>query len=378
MFSTFLQELRGYLGKGYLLAVFVPTLLFATAHLLIYLEISQGLGQAWQQWTSLSTDAKIILPLIGLIGLAFLAYLVHNLQLPITRLFEGYWNNWPILRWLQEPRRRRYLTEWIYLNERVATLEQSVFQHKTKYADAPPNVKVSPLEAELNEVRDRWLTYFPPPSYWLQIRPTRLGNILRASELYADDHYGFDAVVVWTRLIPLLPGGVVEALQDKKIAMDFMLLMSVYAGLFTLIWCPILAIWTDRWQLFLVCAIGLPLAWVCYQTAVQSALAYGEQIKAIFDLHRHELLKALGLKIPTDREMERQLWEDISLLFHLNIPPTDILQYAITTQEGYKFLRPEAPAPAQPKGWGRIKKAVSDFQQGIEEIFQAGEGGKAS
>ena len=332
MFSTFLQEIRGYLGKGFLLAVFIPTLLFWSINVTIYLTVTMGLDQAWQQWSELSAEARVILLLAGLVGLSFFAYLIHNLQLPITRLFEGYWQGWPLLRWLQEPRRRYYLREWQYLAERVEKLEQSAVRQ------AAGSSSVELFQTELNEVRDRQLTFFPPPRYWIQIRPTQLGNILRASELYAVDHYGLDAVVVWTRLRPLLDGQTIGALQDKKMAMDFMLLMTLYAGLFAAIWCPILAIFTNEWQLFLLCATGLPVARICYQSALQSALAYGEEIRVVFDLHRYKLLTALGLKIPVDRETEQYLWEDISLFFHRNIPPTDVFQLAISPEASHKYL----------------------------------------
>src|SRR5438067_1353522 len=104
MFSTFLQELRGYLGKGFLLAVFVPTMLFWGSMLAVYLEITGGLGRTLQYWTDLSAGDRIIFLLVGLLTLSFFAYVIHNFQLPITRFFEGYWHRRPLV-WLLEPRR---------------------------------------------------------------------------------------------------------------------------------------------------------------------------------------------------------------------------------------------------------------------------------
>ncbi|MFN8490281.1 MAG: hypothetical protein U0350_22025 [Caldilineaceae bacterium] len=378
MTTTFLQELRGYLGKGFFLAVFIPTMLFGFVHLTLYLEIAWGLLQAWQRWADLPSEAKVILGLVGLSGLAFFAYLIHNFQLLITRFFEGYWQNWPLFRWLQEPRRRRYFREWQYLNESVASLAMSVEQAKKKFAANQPSVDETPLEVELNEVRDRWLTFFPPPNRWQQIRPTRFGNIFRARELYATERYGIDASVIWPRLYPLLQSSIVDALEDKKIAIDFMLLIAVYASLITLIWCPILAVFTDRWLLFLICASGFPLAWLSYQSAVQDALAYGAQIKTIFDLYRHELLKALGFKIPVDPETERQLWEDISFFLHRNIPPGECCQRAIDSNESYQYLTEQILLTDEPKGWKRIGKAKQELWQGIKEVFQNSAGEKTS
>jgi hypothetical protein len=62
------------------------------------------------------------------------------------------------------------------------------------------------------------------------------------------------------------------------------------------------------------------LIW-CYQAAIVSAAAWGEQVKGVFDLYRFDLLRSLGYKdVPTTREEERQLWESISTQMLLGDP----------------------------------------------------------
>jgi hypothetical protein len=379
MFSNFIQELRGFLGKGYVVSVFVPTLVFCSIFGGIGIIITLGILPATQLWIGLPVELKIVLSLSGLLLVSFLAYLVHNFQFAISQLFEGYWQGWPILGWIQESRRKRYLEEWQYLGERITKTQEALNNAQQNRVGATEDIQTVALDiqtvalqAELNEVTDRWLTYFPPPSKWAYIRPTRFGNILRSGELYAEDHYGLDAVVIWTRLRPFVPAAMLEALQDRKISIDFMLLMTLYSGCITLFWCPMLLVFTKQWLLFLACAFGLPIAFVCYQNAVQSAIAYSEQVRSIFDLHRRELIFALGLKVPLDIEDERQFWSDISQFFHGNIPYSDIVQYAVKPDEAHRYILPPTPptpmSQPQTTGMARVTHALVELWEGLKEV----------
>lgn len=338
MFSTFLQELRGYLGKGYLLAVFAPTLIVAGLALGVGLEVTIGMGAALHIWAELPLEAQLLLSFGALSVIACAAYFIHNLQLAITRLFEGYWEGtllWPLYR----PRQRLYQAEFDFLEQRRIALEQALQPDL-----APPN---SAILRQVARLFGYWSRLLPPPGHRELIQPTRLGNVLRAGELYAQDHYGIDAVVIWPRLRPLLPANVVTSLQERKTAMDFMLLMAIYAGGFTVLACPAIALFSTRWDLLLLCALGLPLAAFCYRNAVQTAVAYSEQLRATFDLYRGDLLRALALKIPTEPEQERALWETLSRFYQSNIPPTPAgcYQAAYKAENAYQYLERPSETP---------------------------------
>ncbi len=301
MFPDVLQGLKSYFGRDFLLGVFFPVLTFVSASLAIYLEITQGLAAALAAWEKLSLESQVLLVLGGLIVLLVVSYLIYNFQYSIVRLFEGYWP--PYLRRLRIWRSNLYRQRWRYLEKRKGAVSNS----KEKKEIAQEIAKESAVEQ---------FTYYPPKDHLSKVMPTRLGNILRSSEIYANDRYGIDSVTVWTRLRPLLADEVIAPLEVNRTARDFMLLMSAFSATFTLIWCPVLAVFTSRWDLFLLSALGWPLAWVCYQNALQSTLAYSEQLKAMFDLHRYDLLKALNRRIPTNLEEEYEEWEDLSLFFY--------------------------------------------------------------
>jgi hypothetical protein len=176
--------------------------------------------------------------------------------------------------------------------------------------------------------------------------PTRLGNILRAAEIYPYERYGIDAVVIWPRLRPLLKPEVMALLEDRKTTLTFMLSMSLLSALFSLIWCPMLA-FSNRWDLFLLCALGWPLAWMCYQNALQSALVYSEQLRATFDLYRHDLLKALNRPVPSTLEEERKEWLRLTRFFQRNLPLPPAPPVTVHSQDGHP-VRTVAGDPEQP------------------------------
>ncbi len=178
---------------------------------------------------------------------------------------------------------------------------------------------MGPLERE-------WFLFFPPEKH--NVMPTRLGNILRASEFYSLKRYGLDAVVAWPRLQSLLPPEFAADLRKAKANFDLFLVLTTQAALFALVWQIVLGRFTHRWDLFLLTSLGWLVALFAYRGALQAARVYGELIKAAFDLHRWELLKALHLKLPDKYDDERELWQEVNgLLYRTYRPNPHIFRY---------------------------------------------------
>jgi hypothetical protein len=147
---------------------------------------------------------------------------------------------------------------------------------------------------------------YPPAE---DVLPTSLGNVLRAAEDRAGRRYGLVTRVVWPRLFALLPEGLRRTLDDQRDQLDltarfcvvFLAIGAVYSVLLV----------SHGW--WLLAALGaVLLAWVSYRAAVSAAMAYGQAIEAAFDLHRFDLLKALHLPLPPNREVERKANEELS------------------------------------------------------------------
>lgn len=299
MFSTVLQELKGYFGRDFFLAVFFPTFTFMGVSSMIVLELVYGLGNVLVQWEKLALQTQSIILLSWTVAVATFSYMIYNYLYVITRLFEGYWSRVPLLAMLRDPRVKVHKRRW---------------EHLSELAQSAGTVTLE------SEIRSEQLAFYPPPGHTDKMMPTLLGNILRAAEIYAYDRYGIEPTVIWSRMRPLLKPEALAALEDKQTSMNFSIIMTLFFSSFTIIWCTALAVLTTRWGLFLVCAAGWPLAWFSYRNAIQSALAYSDQVTGVFDLYRHDLLKALNRAVPRELGDERKEWRRLTHFFYRNVP----------------------------------------------------------
>ncbi len=315
MFSTFVGELRGYIGKAFVLAVWLPVIVFAGLGLIVYLWGDGSLETEWQRWRSLQLDEQIVLAVAFLAPVTLIAFVIHYLQVPITRLFEGYWETWPGLRTVGHKKRARYQTQANSLDERLAELGQEILALTDKEQPADRQ------KAEFNRLAQYRLVNFPPLGDEQHLLPTRLGNIYRAAELYPYHRYGLDSVVFWPRLRQVLPDGFVARMQELKIAIDFLLLFSLLAVLFSLLAVPYLLWQSVELWMILVCTLGLPLGWLTYHAALTPALAYAELIKVAYDLYRRTLLKTLDLNLPATLDQEEKLWKALSKFIISKVVP---------------------------------------------------------
>jgi Flp pilus assembly protein CpaB len=219
----------------------------------------------------------------------------------------------------------------------------------------------------LGEVQDQreWLhrdfcMYFPQTRP--DVMPTRLGNVLKAAEMYAWNRYRIDSVVIWTRLQQALPEKFAESLQDAKGSLDAMITLSTFILLFgspLSLWMVFELFKTGIffWGISLlltsaVLFIILFLSWLCYQNAIQAGIEYGEKIKAAIDLYRWKVLEELNLRLPAGLEEERQLWEDVcGLLGRGYDPETPYFQYKqqepIQNVEDNSQSRVKIPVPTK-------------------------------
>ncbi len=222
---------------------------------------------------------------------------------------------------------------------------------------------------------------------------TRLGNIMRSAEQYPRTRYRLDPVVTWSRLQPLLPDEVTAPLKDAKAAIDILLTSVVYititgmpaavwaglyapvpsdpaltaltitsAGLAAAVLLPLTSrgpsrylatagiatcltaalalgqftrapLWlaiTGRTAIAVLLAAGvLALALSLYLGACQAALAYAEQLRAVFDMHRWRVLEQLRLPLPTNLSEERKTWESVMrFLYRGDLSDLSPLTYA--------------------------------------------------
>lgn len=355
-FSTFLKDISGYFDRRFFLSAFFPVLAFAGLSLGMSLSL-WGPQTLVELWRKQPVELQAVITVGSLCAILFIAYLFHIFQTVLTRLYEGYWRGNLLANWWGRIRQRYYQEIWDYTNFEIerrlgiitqmdARSSQTITPEQTAHKQ-----EIEQLHKEIAALEDeQWRHYSLPPKRSL-VMPTQLGNILRSAEYYATSRYALDASVAWPRLQSLLPRDFAEGLRDEKAFMDSWLVVTTLAGVFALGWEIGLGLYTARWDLFFLASFGWVLALLSYSGALQAARSYGELIKAAFDLHRWELIKALHLKMPTSYKNERRLWEEVSYLLYRNYPPAP---------EVFRYESEEA-RPAPPSLHGLVKRLLTSL-----------------
>jgi hypothetical protein len=330
MFSTFLKELGGYFDKSWLVSAFFPSLLFWSAGLLFYATV-RGLGTTLALWRSQSVEMQWILIASGLASITFFAYVIGNFQTGLIRFYEGYWQTYPLV-WLRDSRLYFYQRRLQYLKHQLENLNLKITALKKCGTDSDKDKKTAlKYNRQLIAYRREYLLFFPGRED--HVMPTRLGNILRASEDYARLRYSIDSVVIWPRLYFYLPDTFKANLTSADTAMTTMLVLAGLSFTFAVIACLVLALFTSKVLLFAICTSGFFLAWLCYRNSLHSARLYAELIKSAFDLHRWELLDAMHVKLPKTLEEERKIWDDVTQLILRNIDFSNATYTSVESRE---------------------------------------------
>lgn len=184
---------------------------------------------------------------------------------------------------------------------------------------------IDQLEQDRLAIYQEWSVAFPARLSW--VKPTRLGNHLRAAETYPFLRYNLDAAVIWPRLREALPDKFAGRLGEAKMNMDLMLVLTTLTLVFGIVWGGVFLAVPDaslalyKWVAAPISfLVSMGIARVAYLNAAESALSYGELLKTTFDLYRWEALKALHLDPPPDLAGEKELWGEIGGLLYRNYP----------------------------------------------------------
>ena len=252
-----------------------------------------SLHRAWQVLRGLSAGQVLLLTL----ALVIVALLLDPLQLRLVRLLEGYWP--PRLAIVARRSRERQCNR----RERAA--------QSAKIGDdlSPQAVQ----EAGAREARLQRRFPDDPDA----IRPTALGNALTAMETRAGQQYGWDAVVTWPRLYPLLSPGVRAVVDGQRDRLDALARLAMTSAATALLTVALLS--GSGWWV-LVAAIPAVVARLAYVGAVHSAMSYGEAVTVAFDLHRFDLLTQLHLPLPADIGQERKIASQVSRMWRQGVP----------------------------------------------------------
>jgi hypothetical protein len=226
-----------------------------------------------------------------------IGFVINALQTPLYRLLEGY----SLPRWAREPGKRR--------------------QAKRRDAVADAHQAADPgISRALALERSRGF-----PSRDRDLAPTRLGNALRAFEVYAYERYRLDSQTLWYELEALAPPALRTELERARMPVDFCV-SCVYLACVVGTALVAVAIGQDEDRVLL--AVGGVLALAAspgfYLLGVASTGHWSGQVQALVNLVRPQLAAAMGLRLPATMREERALWLSLSLFARGEHKPDDI------------------------------------------------------
>lgn len=245
-----------------------------------------------------------VLRLSGLLAVVVLSALaVRALTLPVLRLLEGYWPDWPgvrtVRRWLLERR-------WVKLEAATAEWRQLAATRSDWGQARPAGATDTAAWAERAERASRYAQLDSArrlaPTNFSDARPTRLGNVLAAAETRPNAKYGLDVVLCWPAMWLVLPEDARKAVAEARVALDGAVVAMIWGAL--------------GFSLAVLNPLAAPAALVVllvgYGAVRRAAEGFGALLEATFDVHRAKLYGALRIEPPTDARSEPDTGRKVS------------------------------------------------------------------
>jgi hypothetical protein len=308
-----IETVGSLVDRRRLTATWLPVIAFCLA-IGGVIVAARGWRDTTTWWNGLGTAAQPMLIGALIVGTVLIGQLLAARRISLLRLYEGYWPAFP----------------------GAAAITRRM---------RAPHLELQ--KARSAETADLFLNY---PRWAKDVRPTRLGNILRA----AADHprrYGIvDAVTAWTRLYVTLPEQFTTVFAAAAANLEAAVTIS-FLGIVFALGGGVLGAAVLPWWGAMLCVWGGALAgWLGYRAAVRAALPYAQLIRTAFDVYRFGLLEAMGLELPTGFDVERDQWEQLGKVWYHGFP------------DSYRasLLRYPQPAPAGPAAAPASSAAVSE------------------
>jgi hypothetical protein len=193
---------------------------------------------------------------------------------------------------------------------------------------------------------------------------SRFGNVNRAFEDYPEAAYGAFGVTTWPRLSAVIPASFQSVLSDARAQVDCFVNTTFLALAFAAIsvghwfWDGAAAVWRDwshtetdfwlairetaahaNWLALAVAVAALGVGRAAYELALSRAEAFGEQVRAAFDLYLGSLASQLGYDLPQAETDRREVWRLLRLTW----------TYGQPSPEQFRSRRPPDP-PHPPAG----------------------------
>jgi hypothetical protein len=322
------------IGRSYIVSSFIPAVMFtALAAILLSGFLPQSLADRIIDNNFLLSNALILYSIIT----AWIAFTLYSIVDWTVKLFEGYklpkgiankWKNSNLIHLIELNKIVEEYNHEKTVNEKLSLVDpEFAGEHQNRLFKMKENALAAIHELEIRMPLDP-----------VNLKPTALGNILAAAEMYPMEKYRMDGIIIWPRLYKVLPKEFRQEEEEKNNQLVFILnstFLSVVLGIFLVaiglfghfnFWLlnfrGIQEIPTSfyfrgfetitPWEYVAIGIIFLVLSRFLYQISLHAAEDHSLIVRAGFDLYRFELLKQMNYPIPRNRNDEINAWKSIS------------------------------------------------------------------
>ena len=251
---------------------------------------------------------------IFIIVITVIAYVLQIITRPIFLIFEGYWSDlipnqvpriYYYVKKFEDRFRKKKRDQWRSLRDQFEQLGEGTITDPDRY----------------RILHNILSTQFPPREE--EILPTYFGNYLLSAEKYASLTYGMDVIFWWPRIWLILSDAEREEIEETLTpiitllnAIFFLVIGAIWTVFFIIMQIVNTAkfsshtVWTAGCEIFVLLGL-VGIIYALYQFAIMQTLPYGDNIRAVVDLHRFDLLKSLHQKMPPDIKEEKTSWKKL-------------------------------------------------------------------
>lgn len=330
--SNFLKEI----GRSYLVSAFLPAAIFTLLGFFLFRGfIPKAIADQLLSSESFANYQWIILSLL-VFWVAFYLFSATDIT---VRIFEGYSLPKPIQEFFIKRQKKNWEKRNLAEYKKWERLDHSI-QKKIKNGRAVTERQLNQLPVHFLKAHEELAHLgIRSPLDEKDLMPTRLGNVLRASEMYAYERYAIEEVTIWPRLVGVLPPEMINHIEEKNNYFMFLLnsaflvyVNAIFCFVFGVLGLPVLfsgnflkplLAWANGFfyigydfippYAFLAFSTVLGLfGHILYLIAVNAAEDYGMYIMASFDLYRANLIRQLNWPQPKTLCEERDFWRNVT------------------------------------------------------------------
>jgi hypothetical protein len=329
--SNFLKEI----GRSYIVSAFLPAAIFVLlAYFLFRGFVPSALVTLFKS-NPLYTNFQWVILFFLAMWVAFYLFSADDIT---VRFFEGYSLPTKLRNAMVKAKQKTWhkdyekFERWEGISQKI---QSRIDKSEAIYEDELKELSESLLEAQSALAALSIRSPLNPE----KLLPTRLGNVLRASEMYAYERYAIAEISIWPRLTAFLPLQLTRNLEEKDNHFMFLInsafltvatgticilvgLLGIPITLFSRFFSNMAAnlagffyVGYDLlpfWSYLVIAMVFYGFSYVMYSIAVNVAEDYGMYVRTSFDLYRIELLRQLHWPAPKNIEEEKHIWENIS------------------------------------------------------------------